>query len=122
MRNLAWIEGNRRKVDELSGGKLAYVYVPDTSTPGYTSFNRSYFPQAGRQGAVIDERFNGGGSLADNIVDYLRRASRFSISTANGRSRTSASGPTSRSNTIRSWCAPAAIRSSRKPSKSCSRR
>ena len=73
LRNLAWIEGNRRKVDELSGGKLAYVYVPDTSTPGYTSFNRYYFAQVGKLGAVVDERFNGGGSLADYIVDYLHR-------------------------------------------------
>jgi len=73
LRNLAWIEGNRRKVDELSGGKLAYIYVPDTAVPGYTSFNRYFFAQVGKQGAVVDERFNGGGWLADYIVDYLRR-------------------------------------------------
>src|SRR5262249_58648640 len=34
LRNLAWIEGNRRKVDQLSGGKLAYVYLPDTAAGG----------------------------------------------------------------------------------------
>ncbi|WP_414664545.1 S41 family peptidase [Horticoccus sp. 23ND18S-11] len=73
LRNLAWIEGNRRKVDELSGGRLAYIYVPDTAVPGYTSFNRYFFAQAGKQGAVVDERFNGGGWLADYIIDYLRR-------------------------------------------------
>ena len=73
LRNLAWIEGNRRKVDELSGGKVAYVYVPDTAGAGYTSFNRYFFAQVGKQGAVIDERFNGGGQLADYIVDYLNR-------------------------------------------------
>lgn len=73
LRNLAWIEGNRRKVDELTGGKVAYVYVPDTASGGYTSFNRYYFAQVGKQGAVIDERFNGGGQLADYIVDYLNR-------------------------------------------------
>ena len=58
LRNLAWIEGNRRKVDELSGGRLAYVYLPDTDLGGYTNFNRYYFAQIGKDGAVIDERFN----------------------------------------------------------------
>ena len=73
LRNLDWIEGNRRKVDQMSGGKLAYVYVPDTSGGGYTSFNRYFFAQTQKEGAVIDERFNGGGSLADYIVEYLSR-------------------------------------------------
>ena len=73
LRNLAWVEGNRRKVEQLSGGRLAYVYVPDTSNPGYTSFNRYYFSQVNKNGAVIDERFNSGGALADHIVEYLTR-------------------------------------------------
>lgn len=73
LRNLAWIEGNRRKVDEMSGGKVAYVYLPDTGGGGYTNFNRYYFAQIDKEGAVIDERFNGGGSAADYIVDYMRR-------------------------------------------------
>ncbi|MFN9913139.1 MAG: hypothetical protein ACK53L_11170, partial [Pirellulaceae bacterium] len=60
-----WVEGNRRKVDVLSNGKLAYVYVPNTGQPGYTYFNRYYFGQQDKQGAVIDERNNGGGSAAD---------------------------------------------------------
>jgi tricorn protease len=73
LRNLAWIEGNRRKVDELSHGKLAYIYLPDTAGAGYEAFNRYFFPQGGREGAVIDERFNGGGSNTDYILDYLKR-------------------------------------------------
>jgi tricorn protease len=73
LRALAWIEGNRRKVDQMSGGKLAYVYVPDTGGGGYTSFNRYFFAQTQKEGAVIDERFNGGGALADYIVEYLSR-------------------------------------------------
>lgn len=73
LRNRAWIEGNLRKVEKLSGGRLAYVYLPDTGTGGYTSFNRYFFAQLEREGAVIDERFNGGGSAADYIIDYLRR-------------------------------------------------
>lgn len=73
LRNFAWIEGNRRRVDELSHGRLAYLYLPDTAGDGYTYFNRYFFPQAGKQGAVVDERFNSGGSNTDYILDYLRR-------------------------------------------------
>lgn len=73
LRNLAWVEGNRRKVEELSHGKLAYIYLPDTAAGGYTFFNRYFFPQAGKQGAIVDERFNGGGLNTDYILDYLRR-------------------------------------------------
>lgn len=73
LRNLYWIEGNRKKVDELSDGKLAYVYVPNTGNPGYTSFNRYYFSQQHKKGAVIDERNNGGGSAADYMIDVMNR-------------------------------------------------
>ncbi|MGA2094879.1 MAG: PDZ domain-containing protein [Candidatus Acidiferrum sp.] len=73
LRNLAWVEGNRRKVDQLSKGRLAYIYLPDTASGGYTYFNRYFFSQAGKEGAVVDERFNGGGTNTDYILDYLRR-------------------------------------------------
>jgi tricorn protease len=73
LRQRDWVEGNRRKVDELSGGKLAYVWVPNTSNAGYDSFNRYYFAQKDKKGAVIDERFNHGGYIADYIVDLLSR-------------------------------------------------
>ena len=73
LRNLAWIEGNRRKVDQMTGGRVAYVYLPDTYAGGYTNFNRYYFAQVGKEAAIIDERFNGGGDIADYIIDYLRR-------------------------------------------------
>jgi tricorn protease len=73
LRTRAWVEANRRTVDKLSGGKLAYVYLPNTGQPGYTSFNRYYFAQQDRQGAIVDERYNGGGSAADYIIDVLQR-------------------------------------------------
>jgi tricorn protease len=84
LRNLAWIEGNRRQVDELSGGKLAYVYLPNTAGAGYTNFNRYYFAQVGKQGVVLDERFNGGGQLADYIIDYLHRSAQSLVMTREG--------------------------------------
>ena len=61
LRNLAWIEDDRRTVDRLSGGRLAYVYLPDTGKDGFKAFNRAYFAQTDKQGAIIDERFNAGG-------------------------------------------------------------
>jgi len=73
LRNLAWIEDNRRKVDALSGGKLAYVYMPDTAGSGFTSFNRYFFAQVDKQGVIIDERFNGGGQVADYVINVLGR-------------------------------------------------
>ena len=84
LRNFAWIENNRHKVDQLSGGKLAYVYLPNTSGAGYANFNRYYFAQVGKQGAVLDERFNGGGSLADYIIDYLKRPVMSLVATREG--------------------------------------
>ena len=80
-----WMESNRRKVDELSGGKLAYVYLPDTAVGGFTNFNRYYFPQNAKQGAVIDERFNGGGWIADYIVDWLNRPLLMAAMTREGK-------------------------------------
>ncbi len=68
-----WVESNRRKVDKLSDGKLGYVYIPNTGFGGYTSFNRYYFSQQDREGMVIDERNNGGGSAADYMVDIMAR-------------------------------------------------
>jgi tricorn protease len=71
LRTRAWVEHNRRLVDKLSNGRLAYVYVPNTGQGGYESFNRYYFAQQDKKGAIIDERFNGGGSAADYIVEIL---------------------------------------------------
>jgi tricorn protease len=73
LRNLDWIEGNRRKVGELSGGKVAYVYMPNTGGSGYTNFNRYFYSQLDKQALVLDERFNEGGFIADYVVDVLKR-------------------------------------------------
>jgi len=73
LRTRAWVESNRRYVEKASDGQLAYVYLPNTGQPGYTSFNRYYFSQQDKKGVVVDERFNGGGSAADYIIDVLER-------------------------------------------------
>ena len=79
LRQRAWVEDNRRKVDELSHGKLGYVWVPNTGGPGFVNFNRYFFAQQDKEGAVIDERFNGGGSLDDYMVDLMVRRLRNAI-------------------------------------------
>ena len=73
LRNIDWVENNRKKVDELSGGKVAYVYMPNTGGGGYTSFNRYFYSQLDKQALVLDERWNEGGFIADYIVDVLKR-------------------------------------------------
>jgi tricorn protease len=84
LRNLAWVDANRRAVDKATGGKVAYIYVPDTSAQGYIRFNRYFFAQAGRDAVIVDERFNGGGLLADHIIDYLRQPIRNYVTTREG--------------------------------------
>jgi tricorn protease len=73
LRHRNWVAENIRKVDQLSGGRIAYVYLPDTATGGYTSFNRYFFAQVGKEGVIMDDRFNSGGQAADYIINYLQR-------------------------------------------------
>ena len=73
LRNLAWIEDNRRKVDQMTNGRVAYIYMPDTADGGLTAFNRYFYAQIGKQAAIVDERFNAGGLLATDIAEILNR-------------------------------------------------
>jgi len=84
LRNLAWIEDNRCKVNLLTHGRVAYIYMPNTSLAGLTNFNRYFFAQVGKEAAIIDERFNGGGALATDIIEYLRRRLMSVVSTRDG--------------------------------------
>jgi tricorn protease len=84
LRNLAWIEDNRRKVDRMTNGRVAYIYMPDTAFGGYTNFNRYFFAQAGKEAAIVDERFNGGGALATDIIEYLKRSILSLVATRDG--------------------------------------
>ena len=73
LRNRDWVEGNLKKVTEATEGKVAYVYVPNTAGAGHTYFKRYFFPQTDRQALIVDERFNGGGQIADYYIDIMRR-------------------------------------------------
>ncbi|MBU1760607.1 MAG: PDZ domain-containing protein, partial [Bacteroidetes bacterium] len=73
LRNRDWVEGNMRRVNEATNGQVAYVYVPNTGAEGHEYFKRYFFPQANKAGIIVDERFNGGGQLADYYIDLLKR-------------------------------------------------
>ena len=73
LRNRDWVEGNIKKVDAATGGRVAYVYLPNTTTLGHTYFKRYFFPQVDRDAIIIDERFNGGGQIADYYINILQR-------------------------------------------------
>jgi tricorn protease len=73
LRNRDWVESNLRKVHAATKGRVAYVYVPNTAKLGHAYFKRYFFPQCDKEAIIIDERFNGGGQIADYYIDHLRR-------------------------------------------------
>jgi tricorn protease len=84
LRNFAWIEDNRRYVERASNGRAAYVYMPDTAFGGYTFFNRYFYAQVGRDALIVDERFNGGGMLATDIIERFSRKLMSLVATRDG--------------------------------------
>lgn len=83
LRHLEWIEGNRKKVEELSGGKLGYLYMPNTGGLGQTELLRQFYAQIDKEGFVIDERFNAGGQLADRFIEMLNRPVLYNLAWRN---------------------------------------
>jgi tricorn protease len=73
LRRLEWIEARRSQVDEETGGRVGYVYVPDTGRSGQSELVRQYTSQAGKDGLIVDERWNAGGQLADRFVELMNR-------------------------------------------------
>lgn len=85
LRELAWVENNRKKVEALSNGRLGYIYLPDTSQNGQNELMRQYRAQFHKEGLVIDERFNSGGALGDRLVELLNRKPLVYFSHRNGK-------------------------------------
>ena len=92
LRNLAFIESNRRKVDEMTNNQVAYVYIPNTAGGGFTNFNRYFFAQVQKKGVIIDERYNEGGQIADYVIDTLRRVPMSRYETREGEDVTDPAG------------------------------
>jgi len=74
LRTIAWKEDNRRTVEKMSGGRLGYVHIPDTGEGGWESFQRYYYAQTGKEGMIVDERFNHGGLINDFMVLEMQRS------------------------------------------------
>ncbi|MEM7480495.1 MAG: S41 family peptidase [Acidobacteriota bacterium] len=70
---LAWTEHNRRKVDELSGGRVGYLHIPDMGSNGIREFIKYFYSQIRKEGLVIDVRGNGGGNVSQMLIERLRR-------------------------------------------------
>ena len=73
LRYLAWVEANRRMVDEASGGTVGYLHVPDMSSSGISEFIKWYYPQLRKKGLIVDVRGNGGGNVSQMLIERLRR-------------------------------------------------
>jgi len=70
---LDWVQDNRRRVDELSGGRLGYLHIPDMGAAGIREFIKWYYPQLRKEGLVVDVRANGGGNVSRMLIERLRR-------------------------------------------------
>ena len=73
LRYRAWVEANRKAVDEASGGRIGYLHIPDMMDTGLVEFARGWYHDFGKSGFIIDERYNGGGFVGDMIIDRLER-------------------------------------------------
>jgi tricorn protease len=73
LRNLEWIESNRKRVDEATNGKIGYIFVPSTGIDGQDELVRQFSAQFSKEGLIIDERFNNGGQIPDRFVELLNR-------------------------------------------------
>lgn len=68
-----WVQENIKKVDEASGGKIGYIYIPDMGVDGLNEFARHFYPQLDKEGLIIDDRANGGGNVSPMILERLAR-------------------------------------------------
>lgn len=73
LRHLAWINQNRMRVDQASGGRIGYIYVPSTGIDGQNELVRQFYGQWDKDGLIIDERFNNGGQIPDRFIELLNR-------------------------------------------------
>ncbi len=70
---LDWVTANRKRVSDLTGGRVGYLHIPDMGGPGIREFIKWYYGQLNKEGLVIDVRANGGGNVSRMIIERLRR-------------------------------------------------
>jgi tricorn protease len=88
IRYLDWIEQNRLMTEKLSDGKLGYVYMTNTSARGQLDLVKMYYGQLDKEGFIIDERFNGGGQLADRFLELMTRPVIYNLYWRHGKTTT----------------------------------
>jgi tricorn protease len=85
VRYLDWVESNRRKVAEATGGRIGYMHVPDTAIEGIIAFDKEFVGQLDKDGIIVDERYNAGGFVPDFYTEKLKRSLLAVISTRDGK-------------------------------------
>jgi len=73
LRYLEWVQSRRETVDELSGGRIGYIHLPNTGGPGNRELRKYFYPQAHKDALVIDVRYNGGGFIPDRMIELVAR-------------------------------------------------
>ncbi len=73
LRHLAWIEANRKRVEEATNGEAGYIYVRSTGVDGQNELMRQFNAQWNKSALIIDERFNSGGQIPDRFIEMLNR-------------------------------------------------
>lgn len=84
LRYLAWVEANRKRVNEATNGEAGYIYVPSTGTDGQQELTRQFNAQWDKSALVIDERFNSGGQIPDRFIEMLNRGPLAYFATRDG--------------------------------------
>jgi tricorn protease len=84
LRYQSWVEDNRQTVDRISHGRVGYIHMPDTGPEGGNSFTRYFYAQVGKEGLIIDDRFNHGGHFATDVIGYLLRNAVGAMAFRNG--------------------------------------
>lgn len=69
-----WVQNNIKRVEEASGGKVGYIYIPDMGPEGLNEFARYFYPQLDKEALIIDDRANGGGNVSPMIIERLLRS------------------------------------------------
>lgn len=73
LRYTAWVDGNRRKVEEATGGRAGYLHIPDTGIRGHVEFSKGFYRSIDKEAIVVDGRYNGGGFIPDEMIQKLAR-------------------------------------------------
>src|SRR4051794_1329594 len=73
IRYMDWVASRRAYVDKASGGRIGYIHLPDTATAGNRELFKYFYPLAGKDALIIDDRYNGGGFIPDRMIELLDR-------------------------------------------------